>query len=95
MFIVLLEFSGNKAAASDHMAGHKAWLDRGFEDGTFVLAGSLGGKAGGGLLADTDDRAALDALIAEDPFVVHDVVRPTVHEIAPNRTDDRLSFLAA
>ena len=41
MFIVLLKFSSNKANAAQWMEGHKAWLQRGFDDGVFMLAGSL------------------------------------------------------
>jgi uncharacterized protein YciI len=95
MFVVLLEFSDNREAAPQHMAGHKAWLDRGFEAGTFLLAGSLRPEAGGGILADNVSRAELEALVAEDPFVAEDVVRPSIHEIAPARADERLAFLAA
>ena len=41
MFIVLLKFSDNKAKAGQFMDSHKAWLKRGFDDGVFLLAGSL------------------------------------------------------
>ena len=40
-------------------------------------------------------RAALEAFVAEDPFVAEGVVVAEIHEIAPARTDDRLAFLAA
>jgi hypothetical protein len=36
---------------------------------------------------------ALQARVAEDPFVVHDVVTAEVIAIAPNVTGPRLSFL--
>ena len=95
MFIVLLKFSDNKAKAGAHMDGHKAWIQRGFDAGTFLIAGGLQPNAGGGILAHGVSRAALEALVAEDPFVAEGVVSAEIHEIAPARTDDRLAFLAA
>ena len=41
MFVVLLKFSDNKSQASDLMEGHKERIKRGFDDGVFLLAGSL------------------------------------------------------
>lgn len=93
MFIVLLKFSTNKDRAGQFMDGHKAWLKRGFDDGVFVLAGSLQPGAGGGIVAHDISRAALENRVNDDPFVAEDVVSPEIHEIAPARTDERLAFL--
>ena len=46
MFVVLLKFAENKERAGEFMDGHKAWIARGFEDGVFLLVGSL--KSSGG-----------------------------------------------
>src|SRR2546427_12966885 len=59
MFIVLLKFSDNKASASQFMEGHNAWLKRGFDNGVFLLAGSLQPKRGGGILAQHASLAQL------------------------------------
>lgn len=93
MFVVFLRFSDNKAEAPQLMAGHNAWLQRGFDDGVFLTAGSLQPQAGGAVFAHGVTRAELEARLAEDPFVAEDVVRTEVFEVAPARTDDRLSFL--
>ena len=95
MFIILLKFGPNKASAPTHMEGHNAWLKQGFEAGHFLLAGSLQPGLGGGILAQAPDRAAVEALLAEDPFVAEGVVEPEVHELSPARADDRLAFLVA
>jgi len=41
MFIVLLKFSDNKGQAGEFMEGHNEWIKRGFDDGVFLLVGSL------------------------------------------------------
>ena len=95
MFVVLLKFSDNKEAAGQHVEGHKAWLKRGFDDGVFVLAGSLQPKLGGGVLAHRTTLAELQDRVNNDPYVAEDVVTAEILEIAPARYDDRLAFLQA
>ena len=98
MFVVLLKFSDNKAQAGALMDGHKAWIQRGFADGVFALAGSLqpglgGGQGGGGIVAHNTSRTDLETRVAADPFVAEDVVRAEILEIALGRADERLQFL--
>lgn len=95
MFIVLLRFAGNRSEAGRFLDGHKAWLQRGFEDGVFLLAGSLQPNRGGGIVAHNTSFEELQARVNEDPFVAEDVVSAEIHEITPSRTDARLDFLAA
>ncbi|WGT65880.1 YciI family protein [Variovorax paradoxus] len=93
MFIVLLKFSSNKANAAQWMEGHKAWLQRGFDDGVFMLAGSLKPNRGGAVLAHRTTMDELQARVDADPFVAENVVSAQIMEIAPARADERLGFL--
>ena len=95
MFVVLLKFSDNRHKAGEFMAGHKAWIDRGFDDGVFLLAGSLHPKQGGFILAQGLGRVALEARVEADPFVAENVVAAEILEVSPARTDGRLDFLTA
>jgi len=93
MFIVLLKFSSNKDRATELMEGHKKWLKRGFDDGVFVMAGSLQPNLGGGILAYNTSQAELRGRVDGDPFVAEGVVSAEVLEIEPARVDGRLEFL--
>jgi uncharacterized protein YciI len=95
MFIVLLRFSTNKSQAGEFMAKHNAWIKRGFDDGVFLLTGSLQPGLGGGILAHHVSLTALQQRMDEDPFVIQDVVRVEIIEITPTRAEDRLAFLAS
>lgn len=95
MFIVLLKFSDKKDQAGAHMKGHKAWVKRGFDDGVFLMAGSLQPNAGGSVLAHETSMADLQSRVAADPFVAENVVSAEIIEITPSMTDARLSFLQA
>jgi uncharacterized protein YciI len=77
------------------MEGHREWLERGFGDGVFLLAGSLRPGLGGGIVAHNTSLSELQRRVSEDPFVGGGVVTAEIVEIAPSRTDERLEFLAA
>jgi uncharacterized protein YciI len=93
MFIVTLKFSDNKGKAGQLMDGHKQWIKRGFDDGVFLLVGSLQPNLGGGIVAHNTSRPELQARVNDDPFVVGGVVRAEIIELAPARADQRLEFL--
>jgi uncharacterized protein YciI len=94
MFVVLLKFA-DKSKAGALMEGHKAWIKRGFDDGVFLLVGGLQPNLGGGIVAHNTTLDALQSRVCDDPFVAEKVVTAEILEIAPSRTDGRLSFLAA
>jgi uncharacterized protein YciI len=93
MFIVLLKFSRNKERAGEFMEAHKEWLKRGFDDGVFLLAGSLKPDPGGGILAHDTSLTDLQARVKNDPFVAERVVDAEILEIATTRADERLDFM--
>ncbi|MBI3563065.1 MAG: hypothetical protein HY080_15250 [Gammaproteobacteria bacterium] len=93
MFIVLLKFSDNKAQASQYMAGHNAWIKRGFDDGVFLLVGGLQPNLGGGIVAHNTSLSALQNRVNADPFVTEHVVNAEILEITPSRADKQLQFL--
>ena len=75
------------------MEGHNEWIKRGFDDGVFLLVGSLQPSLGGGLMAHNISLADLQARVNDDPFVVHNVVLAEILEITPAKVDERLQFL--
>lgn len=93
MFIVFLRFSTHRGEAGRLMPGHKAWIQQGFDEGVFLLAGSLQPQAGGAIVAHATSLEALQARVDKDPFVVEDVVRAEIVEVTPSAVDDRLGFL--
>ena len=94
MFVISLRFA-DKAKAASLMDGHNAWSQRGFDDGVFLLVGSLQPNAGGTILAHNASLADIEARIQDDPFVAEGVVKPEILDVTPRRTDQRLAFLKA
>ena len=95
MFVVLLRFSENRTRAGELMEGHKTWIKRGFDDGVFLLVGSLQPSAGGGIVAHNTSLSALQDRVNDDPFVAEKVVSADIVEITPSRAVAPLQFLLA
>lgn len=75
------------------MDGHKKWNERGFDDGVFLLSGSLQPKQGGAIMAHYCSLSELEIRVSEDPFVAENIVSAEILEITAARTDERLEFL--
>lgn len=93
MFVVLLTFSTHKDKASQFMEGHNAWIKRGFDDGVFLLVGSLQPKRGGCVIVHNTSLSDLQTRVNDDPFVAEQVVEAQILEISAAKADERLKFL--
>lgn len=93
MFIILLKFSDNKGQAGQFMEGHNEWIKRGFDDGVFLVAGSLQPNLGGGIVAHNTALSELQDRVNNDPFVAENVVSAEILGISPAKADERLNFL--
>lgn len=93
MFIVLLEFSDNKAQAGQFIEGHKEWIKQGLDDGVFLVVGSLQPNLGGGIVAHNTTLPELQSRVNKDPFVIENIVNAEIIEITPSKVDERLQFL--
>lgn len=93
MFIVFLRFGPNRAQAGQWMAGHKQWIQDGIDDGSFLVAGSLDNAQGGVVIAAGQDGDAINARVAQDPFVMHGIVSAEVHSVAPSLMAEGLATL--
>lgn len=93
MFVVFLKFSSRRDQAGRLMQAHKEWIQQGFDDGVFLLVGSIQPQAGGAILAHSTTLESLQQRVAEDPFVAEGVVRSEIVEVAASKADGRLGFL--
>ena len=92
MFVVLLKFS-DKGKAGQFMEGHNEWIKRGFDDGVFLLVGSLQPNLGGAIVAHNTSLSDLQGRVNADPFVAENVVKAEILEITPSKADERLKLL--
>lgn len=95
MFIAFLRFTEARSRASQYMEEHKRWLQGGFADGVFLLAGGIEPGQGGAILAHQLSQEELETRLAADPFVAEGIVQTEIIEIDPGRADPRLAFLVS
>ncbi|MFE4977124.1 YciI family protein [Kitasatospora sp. NPDC056651] len=69
MFVLELTYTADLERVEAVLPQHMAWLERHYADGTFLASGRKVPRDGGVILAAGGDRAAVEALVAEDPFV--------------------------
>lgn len=71
------------------MNPHMAWLNKHYASGAFVASGRKVPRDGGVILATGDDRASIEAIVAEDPFVARGLASVRVIEFRMSqRADD-------
>ncbi|TAA26794.1 YciI family protein [Pseudoxanthomonas winnipegensis] len=93
MFIVFLRFAVDRSQAAPLLQAHAQWLQQGFDDGVFALAGSLPPQAVGAILAHGLSRSDLERRLQADPFVAAGVVHSEIVEVAPAKAATGLEFL--
>jgi uncharacterized protein YciI len=69
MFVIELMYKTDLAEIDAHMAAHVRYLKKYYAAGTFVASGRKIPRDGGIILAAAAQRADIEAIIAEDPFV--------------------------
>jgi uncharacterized protein YciI len=93
MFVVTLTYTAPIERIDELVTEHRAWLDRKYQQGVLLASGPKVPRVGGILLARAADRAALDEVLAEDPFQRAGVATYDVVEFEPVKTSAELAFL--
>jgi uncharacterized protein YciI len=69
VFVAILTYVKPLPEVDAVMRRHMAWLDEQYAAGRFVVSGRRIPRTGGVIVARGDDREAMEALAASDPFV--------------------------
>ena len=85
MFVILLSYKKPLAEVERHLAAHREYLDRHYAAGTFLCSGPQNPRTGGVILCRAADRAAVEALAAQDPFRIHGIADYTLVEFTPTK----------
>lgn len=70
MFVLELTYTVPMEQVQPLVDGHMAWVREHREAGVFLMSGRKVPRDGGVILALGDDRAAMEELVATDPFSV-------------------------
>ncbi|MEV7775633.1 YciI family protein [Kitasatospora sp. NPDC086791] len=70
MFVLELTYTAPVERIDAALPQHIAWLEANYARGTFLASGRKVPRDGGVILAVGEDRAAIEALAATDPFAL-------------------------
>lgn len=93
MFVVSLTYIRDLSEVEKHLDAHIAYLDRQYAAGVFLASGRKVPRTGGVILAQAESRLALEAILANDPFMIHGVAQCEVTEFVPTKTSAELACL--
>ena len=89
MFVVELIYKADLAAIDAQMRPHMASLKKHYAAGTFVVSGRKVPRDGGIIIAAGKQRAEIEAILKEDPFVKLGLAEFRIIEFrASQRADD-------
>jgi len=96
MFILELTYTADLAQIDASMTAHMRWLNAQYAAGRFLVSGRKVPRDGGIIVATGDDRAEVEALAAQDPFVAQGLATVRVIEFrASQKTKDVASWTRA
>jgi uncharacterized protein YciI len=89
MFLLELTYTADLSKIDAAMKAHMRWLNAQYAAGHFLVSGRKIPRDGGVILAAGPDRAAIEAIAAEDPFVAQGLATVRVVEFrASQKTKD-------
>jgi uncharacterized protein YciI len=95
MFVIELEYKVDVAQIDAHMKAHMAYVRKYYAAGNFLVSGRKIPRDGGVILAVGADRAAIEAIAREDPFVARGLAGFRIIEFrASQRADDLAARIA-
>ena len=92
MFVLRLTYTKPVEEVDALMRAHMRWLDAGYRDGHFVVSGRQVPRTGGVIIARGDDREAVEALAAQDPFVQRGVATVEVIQFRASQSAEDFSL---
>ena len=96
MFVIELVYKVSNSQIDQHMKDHVVFLDKYYAAGNFLVSGRKIPRDGGIILAVGADRAAIEAIMREDPFVSRGLADHRIIEFrASQRAHDIQQRIAA
>lgn len=93
MFILLNRYLKPLDEVDRVLPEHRRFQDRMYERGIFIVSGRLEPRTGGVTLARAENRAEIESILRDDPFVREGVTEYDIVEFTPTRHSE--AFTAA
>lgn len=84
MFIAILTYKKPLSEVDRFLAAHREYLAKHYAAGDFIASGPQTPRVGGVIMMKATDHAAVDAIIAQDPFNINDIADYQIVEFTPS-----------
>ena len=85
MFIAILTYKKPLEEVDRFLQAHRAFLSAHYAAGHLITSGPQTPRVGGVIMLKADNRAAVDAILAQDPFHIHDIADYQIVEFTPTK----------
>ncbi|RYZ02330.1 MAG: hypothetical protein EOO73_32000 [Myxococcales bacterium] len=93
MFVIELLYKAELSEIDANMRAHMAFLKKYYAAGRFLVSGRKVPRDGGVILAIGGDRAEIEAIVREDPFVARGLADFRVIEFRESQKADSIDAL--
>lgn len=93
MFIVSLTYTAALEQIDAHLEAHIAFLKEHYDQGHFLASGRKVPRTGGIILVAASSREAVEAIVQNDPFSIHNLATYDMIEVAISMSAPELNAL--
>ncbi len=83
MFIAILTYKKPLEEVDRFLQTHREYLAEHYATGDFIVSGPRAPRVGGVIMIKANDRAAVEAIIAKDPFNINSIADYQIVEFTP------------
>ncbi len=83
MFIAILTYKKPLEEVGRFLQAHRDYLAKHYADGDFIASGPQNPRIGGVIMIKASTRAAVDSIIAQDPFSINGIADYQIVEFTP------------
>ena len=83
MFIAILTYKKPLSEVDQFLAAHREYLSKHYAAGDFIASGPQTPRVGGVIMIKANDRTAVEAIIAQDPFNINGIADYQIVEFTP------------
>lgn len=83
MFIAILTYKKPLSEVDSFLAAHREYLAKHYAAGDFITSGPQNPRVGGVIMMKAENRIAVDAIIAQDPFNINGIANYQIVEFTP------------
>lgn len=94
MFIAILTYKKPLSEVDRFLQAHRDYLAKHYAAGDFIASGPQTPRIGGVIMIKAENRAAVDSIIAQDPFNINGIADYQIVEFTPTMLcDDSLKTI--